>query len=176
MSVWYSITIEAMGDRSAIAKLMNLPKEDVVTDNVTLSFGGKNGPGLGVMTLVENNPDLIFLVQCNIECETVQYWITRFDLVSNKHQFIMVQDIGPWNNEINKKILEQYTQKYPSLPEKHFANMEPENFDPFRWKLFFNDFNRMAEMLHNEEQYKEMLCVAKKEDCDLDFDNQPLDE
>lgn len=176
MSIWYQIDLEATGSREAIAKFVNLPLEEIRTHNITLSFGGKNGPGLHLPKLVENNPDLAFLVKCAIECDTVQYWITKFDTASSTHQIIRVQNISPGTCKINTRILEEYTKECPSLPPKHFARQK--GFEEFRWSMFFNDHAKMADMLNRTTQYKDMVSIRFEDEYGPfagGFDEEPYD-
>lgn len=174
MSIWYHLDVTAMAaDKKAVAKFFNLEDswEEVRTSWFEFSFGGKNAPSLHLRKIMEKNPDLIFLVKQSIECETVQWFLMRFDRASGKQQNIFVQDIGPWNNQINKKILEEYSKEYPSLPAKHFA--KEEGFESFRWSMFFN-FEQAADMLNRADQYGEMIDTGTE--TDIEFDNVPLEE
>lgn len=157
MSVWYQLHVTAMAaNKTAVAKFFNLEDswEEVRTEHFDFSFGGKNAPSLALRKIMEQNPDLIFLIRQNVECDTCQWFLMRYDVISGKQQNIFVQDSGEYNNEINKKILEEYTKAYPSLPAKHFANQK--GYEGFRWEMFF-DFNNAAAMLNRAEEYKEML-------------------
>ncbi len=160
MSIWYDLEVTAIAEnKTAVAKFFNLDDswEDVRTDHFTFSFGGKNAPSLTLHKIMEKNPDLIFLINQSVECNTSQWFLMRFDQVSGKQQLVFVQDSGDCNNEINKRILEEYTKENPTLPEKHFANQK--GFEGFRWKMFFNDFKKCAAILNNAENYKVMLAT-----------------
>lgn len=179
MSVWHHHDVSVLSrGREDIARFFNLdPKEDVRIDCFEFSFGQKNGPGMRLGKIVEQNPELIFLVKQTIEIDAEVWWIERFDQINKKHQYILIQKFGYMENEINKKILEKYTEWCPSLPEKHFVKLK--GFECFRWKSFFNDFDKVAEMLNNEDQYKEMSTVFSNEDAvhpDEEEPGWPFDE
>lgn len=177
MSVWYHINVHVIAEnKTAVAKFFNLNDswEDVRNDHFEFSFGGKNAPGLTLHKIVEQNPDLIFLVNQSIEVDTNQWFLMRFDAVSGKHQNIFIQDMGEWNNEINKKILEEYTKENPKLVEKHLS--EEKGFEQFRWNSFFYDFNKCAYMLNRADQYKDMTTPSVKADLEWDSDYSHLED
>lgn len=172
MSVWYHLNVTAIAsDTAAVAKFFNLKDhwEEVRTERFEFSFGGKNAPGLTFHKIMKQNPDLIFLVEQQIECDTVQWFIMRHDLASGQDQVIFIQDAGEYNNEINKKVVEDFNKKY-SLPPDHW--MLQKGNEKHRWQMFFGNFADSALMLSNAAQYKEML--PHHFEVDLDFDNQPL--
>lgn len=176
MSVWYHIDVTAIAaNKTAVAKFFNLNDswEDVRNDHFEFSFGGKNAPGLTLPKIIEQNPDLIFLVNQQIECDTSQWLLMRFDKVSGKHQHIFIQDSGTWNNQINKRILEEYTKENPTLPEKHWSHQK--GFEEFRWKMFFNDFDKCAAILNQADQYEEMTAPVSKIDIEMDNDYSHLE-
>src|SRR5271154_334384 len=109
MSVWYQLNVTAIAaDKAAVAKFFNLKDswEDVRTDSFEFSFGGKNAPSLTLKKIVQQNPDLIFLVEQQVEVDTVEWFITRFDTVSNEQQFFWIQNFGSVVNAVSKKVLE----------------------------------------------------------------------
>ena len=170
MSVWYQIDVTALAaDKTAIAKFFGLNDswEEVRTHSFEFSFSGKNAPSLSLRKIVQQNPDLVFLIKQSIEIDTEQWFITKFDAIANEHRFILIQDFGFVENKINKKILEAYTNEYPTLPPKHLENQK--GFEGFRWRMFFNDFDMATLMLNQADQYQEMVPVQFK--IDLDFDN-----
>ena len=178
MSVWYQLNITALAaNETAVAKFFGLDasREDVRTDSFEFSFGGKNGPSLHLAKIMEQNPDLIFLVKESIEGDTVQWFLMRFDKNSGTQQSIYIQDSGSYTNQINKRILEAYTQKYPILPAKHFAYEK--GYEGFRWTMFFNDFDMAALMLNQADQYQEMISIITDDDFgdDCDFSHLKLD-
>jgi len=171
MSIWYQHTVTCLAPNSeAIAKFLNLSsQEDVRSDRFTFSFGAKNGPGLRLSKVVEQNPDLIFLVKENIEIETVNWWIDRFDKETNTYQHIFLYTTGAVMTEVNKKILQEYKIAFPGLAEKHIA--KEEGYLGFRWDMFFN-YPSAADKLSRFYTYSEMLDIEYHlEDCDLSFDN-----
>lgn len=157
MSIWYHLDVTAIGvDRKAVAKFFNLdPETDVRTDVFRFSFGQKNAPGLRLGKIVEQNPDIIFLVQQSVEVDTNQWWIERFDKIPNQHQFILIQDFGAVENKINKRIAEEYEKELPGLTMKHLNGQK--GYEEFRWSTFFNDFGKAATMLRQAEDYKETV-------------------
>lgn len=158
MSIWYQLEVTAIAkDKSAVAKFFGLDNDykDVRTDRFQFSFGGKNGPSLRLAKLVEQNPDLIFLVKQEIECDTVEWLITRWNINSNQQQFLLIQDFGPVSNKISKKVLEEYHKEFGETTIKHLNGER--GFEDFRWESFFGDFDQSAEMLNHAEDYKEMI-------------------
>jgi hypothetical protein len=157
MSIWYQLHVTAIAEnKTAVAKFFNLdPETDVRTDSFEFSFGQKNGPGMRLGKIVEQNPDIIFLVKQSVECDTVQYWIERFDAAADQHQFILIQDFGDVENKVNKKIVDKYERKLPGLAIKHLNDQK--GYEGFRWSQYFNDFNKAATMLKQAEDYMEMV-------------------
>lgn len=175
MSVWYQLHVTAFAaDKSAVAKFFNLKDtwEEVRTDWFEFSFGGKNAPGLTFHKIMKNNPDLIFLVEQQIECDTVQWFLMRWDQASDEQQVVFVQDSGPWNNSINKKVWEDFKAANSQLPPDNWQFKN--GHEKQRWRMFFGDFNRSALILSQASQYEEM--TPSSFEADLDFDNTPLDE
>jgi uncharacterized protein YutD len=157
MSIWYQTSVTCLAaNKTAVAKFFNLSDsfDDVRTDSFGFSFGGKNGPSLRLSKMMEQNPDLIFLINENIE-DTEQWFLMRFDELLKEQQYIRIQDFGAVENKLNKKILEAYEKELPGLPLKHLNGKE--GYEGFRWKMFFNDFNKTAVMLRQYADYKEMV-------------------
>lgn len=157
MSIWYQLNVTAMAaNKTAVAKFFNLDDswEDVRTDTFEFSFGGKNAPSITIRKLMEQNPDLIFLINQNIECDTRQWFLMRFDQTTAEQQVIRIQDFGSFENKISKKILEEYTKEFPNLPVKHLEGQK--GFEDFRWTMFFN-FEKAADFLKHSQDYKEMV-------------------
>lgn len=158
MSIWYQCNVTAFAaNKTAVAKFFNLDDsyDDVRTDSFQFSFDGKNGSSLRLAKIIEKNPDLIFLVNTNIEYDTEQYSILRFDELLKETQYIRIQDFGSAENKVNKKILEAYEKELPGLPLKHLNGQA--GYEGFRWKMFLNDFNKAAVMLRQYSDYKEMV-------------------
>lgn len=158
MSIWYQLKVHAIAkDKSAVAKFFGLSDswEDVRTDMFEFSFGGKNAPSLSFKKIVQQNPDLIFLVEQCVECDTVGWFLTKFDVNINQQQFFWIQDFGPVTNKISKKILEEYEKENSELLAKHLAGQK--GFEDFRWTMFFRNFDKTAEMLSHAEEYEEMV-------------------
>lgn len=173
MSIWYQLNVTCIAkNRAAVAKFFGLrdSHEDIRTDMFEFSFGGKNGPSLRLASIVEQNPDIIFLVKEQIECDTVHYFLIRAGKEPNNQQFINIQDSGHVNYCVNKKLLNVYQKAMPELTKKHIENMES-----FRWIYILSDFEKSATMLDQADQYEEMFIVSTKADIDFDFDNQPLE-
>jgi hypothetical protein len=90
MSIWYQHEVHAIAkDRAAVAKFFKLDdsNQDVRTDMFEFSYGGKNAPSLMLRKIVQENPDIIFLVKESIECDTVEWFVTRFSVEKNEQQF-----------------------------------------------------------------------------------------
>lgn len=175
MSTWYQAHMTAISeDKSPIANFFNLndDSDDVRINNFTISFGCKNGPGLNFLKILKLNPKLIFLTNWQIECNTSRWCLDRYDQVSDKYKSILIQDIDYFNVEFNKKILEDYSKEYPTLLEKHLS--KEKGFECFRWEMFFNDFDKCAKYLDQEEQYLEMVTPLSKIDIELDNDYSHL--
>jgi hypothetical protein len=158
MSIWYQHNVHAIAkDKAAVAKFFNLENsfEDVRTDMFEFSYGGKNAPSLTLRKIVKENPDIIFLVQEEVECDTVGWFITRFNEKINQQQFLWVQSFGAVTNKLSKKILEDYNKKYPTLVSKHLDCRK--GYENFRWEIFFSDFSNNSYILDHIEDYKEMV-------------------
>jgi hypothetical protein len=98
---------------------------------------------------------LIFLVKESVECDTVSWWVERYNIETSKEEFILIQDFGMAENKLNKRILEEYDRAHPSLVLKHLNAQQ--GYEGFRWTMFFNDFDKVADMLKQADSYKEML-------------------
>ena len=158
MSIWYQDTVHVIAkNRAAVAKFFKLEDsfDDVRTDMFEFSFGGKNAPSLTLRKIVQENPDLIFLVKQTVEVDTEEWFLTRFDVVSNQQQFFWIQDFGQVTNKVSKKLLEDYAKDSPTLVPKHLNGEE--GYEKFRWTMFINDFDKAAKMLNHAEEYKEMV-------------------
>lgn len=159
MSVWYQIHITAFSkNKTAVANFFNLNDDWTETrvDNFKFSFGCKNAPGLSIFHLLKKNPDLIFLINQEIE-DTSQWMLMRYDTASDKLDVIFIQDSisdddGNLHSKINKKILEEYTIKYPKLVEQHSEHKEK-----FEWNNLFYNFDKCTEYLNQANQYVEMV-------------------
>ena len=164
MSTWYQYHIEVIAkNKEAVAKFFNLdPKDDVRVDHFEFSFGQKNGPGLRLGKIIEQNPDLIFLVKQSVEVDSVSLWVERADAINKKSQRILIEDSGEYVVEINKKLLDMYAAKFPSLPAKHLAREK--GFEEFRWSYLFYDFEKTAEMLAHANEYEEMVSPMDEDD------------
>lgn len=174
MSIWVQYDVTAYGDQKAIGRFFHLdPNEDIhCIDNFSFSFGQRNIPGLRFAKLVEQNPDLIFLVKENIEFDE-QIFLQRFDIVSKTHQIINIQERtdAVKDNIVNKKLLDEFTLLYPDLVRKHI--MKISGFEEYRWSMVLRSFTNMATILSNADQYQEM--VSPMEVSDLEFDNSILE-
>lgn len=176
MSMWIQYDVTAFGDCRAIGKFFKLdPENDIhYIDRFGFSFGQKNVPGMRFGKLVEQNPNLVFLVRQTTDYETT-WLLERFDTASNKTQQILVEQDGHYTegypSSINKRILIEYTEEFPTLPAKHLARQK--GFEEFRWKMFF-DYGKISFMLSQADKYEEMAYIMADE-FGVDFDNQPLD-
>lgn len=165
MSVWYSVDVTAYGDDRSLARLLNLNPEDVHhLDQVELSFGHKNGPGIDLEALVKANPDLIFLIESTVECFSGSVWLTRYDKLTEKTQDILLESFSYENREFNRKIVDEY----PDLLHQF------KNHGSISWKGFCYDDNKTRELLSRAEQYEDMSSLIQIED--IEFDNIPLEE
>jgi hypothetical protein len=174
MSTWYNYDVKAIAaDEKAVKKFFNLPSdEDVRTERFEFSFGAKNGCGMNLKQLAKQNPDIVFLVSSTIECQTGNDWIQRFDSLTNEMQEVLLYSTGEYDDEINKKVLEEYSKEYPTLVAKHLANEK--GYEGFRWSQFL-DFNRAALILRREDQYKEMVSLMASDNDILDNDFSHLE-
>lgn len=158
MSIWYHLDVTAISkDQAAVAKFFGLKDswEDVRTDRFEFSFGGKNAPSLTLRKIVEQNPDLVFLVKQSVECDTVEWFLTKFDSKSNQQQFFWIQSFGSVENKISKKLLEEYHKDRPKWLEAHLEGKKGQ--ENFLWDLFISDFDKAADILNHAEEYKEMV-------------------
>jgi hypothetical protein len=158
MSIWYQTSVTCLAaNKTAVAKFFNLDDsyDDVRTDRFEFSFGGKNGPSLRLSKMMEQNPDLIFLINEDIECDTKQWFLMRFDVVSKAQQYIRIQDFGMVTNKVSKKMLEEYHKEYPKWVEAHLEGKKDQ--EKFLWDSFITNFDKAAEMLNRAEEYKEMV-------------------
>ncbi len=158
MSIWYNINVTCFAaNKTAVAKFFNLSDsfDDVRTDKFEFSFGGTNGPSLRLSKMMEQNPDLIFLIKENIEFDTEEWFLMRFDVVSKTQQVILIQDFGSVTNKMSKKMLEAYHKEYPKWVEAHLEGKKDQ--EKFLWDSFITNFDKAAEMLNHAEEYKEMV-------------------
>lgn len=171
MSTWYQYKVKAIADdQTAVGKFFHLdPKEDVRIDDFEFSFGQKNGPGLYLEKLMKQNPDLIFLVEQQIECNYIALWIERFDKNTSKFQHIFIEKYDYDDYEVNKSLLEKYAIEFPNLMAQHEKSNRP-----LDWKYFFNDFNKCALMLSQADMYQQMISPISEEE--IEFDNAELVE
>lgn len=164
MSVWYQYRITCYGDEVAIAKFFKIKKEEVnFIDSFDFSFGAKNGAVPSIDKLVENNPDLIFLTEQQIECDTVNWWLQRFDQTTSQIQSIPVMFHSYDDIEINKLLLEEYEQQFPYLMKQHQKEGRP-----YEWKWFFGHYSRSSTFLSNHAKYQEMTFIMSAEDIEFD--------
>lgn len=170
MSVWHHFYMTALAkDKAAVKKFFNFDDDrDVVGygDRFEISFGGNYGPSLNMRKILQNNPDLIFLIKETIECDTTIWFLSRYDSKTSEIKNIRIQDTGSFETAFNKKILEDYEKHLPGLAAKHFANEK--GFETFRWKSLFNDFDECAIYLDKAEEYKEMIHPSTLEDLELE--------
>ncbi len=168
MSTWYDYHITATGDKCAIAKFFNIKPEEVnFIDDFEFSFSAKNGAVPNLDKIAEKNPDLIFVVRQNIECDTEKWYLKRFDAATSEHKRVLVECCsGYGNKEVNKLILDKYLEKNP----RHKQG------DPINWKYFLSDFALSAEILEHIEKYEKMVISINEEDfLDDDFDHLKLE-
>lgn len=159
MSIWYQYKVNVLAvDKAATARFFNLDPENDVRgygDSFEFSFGGKNGPPIRLGKIVEQNPEMIFLVEESVEVDTVSVWLERFDKIPNEHQRIFLYTTGMATTKINKGILDLYTQEFPTLPAKHFNGER--GFEEVRWSMFFNDFGKAATLLRRHKEFEELV-------------------
>lgn len=154
MSVWYHYDVTIIGNkREPLAKLFGLESDDINTDNFEISFGRKNMPGMRLGKLIDQNPDLVFIVKESVE-NSVAWWVQKGD------KQILIEDSGDVIVEINKRVLDEYTKKYPYMMEKHREGR------PYEWKSFFYDYDKTVAMLDQADQYKEMISPMDQDDLD----------
>lgn len=174
MSIWFQYNVTAYGDQASIGRFFHLdPSDDIhCIDNFSFSFGQKNIPGLRFDKLVEQNPDLIFLVDICVEFDE-QIFLQRFDIVSQTHQIINIQERtdAVKSNFVNKKLLDEFTALYPDLVRKHI--MQTNGFEEYRWNVALRSFSNMVTILSKADQYEEM--VSPMEASGFEFDNSILE-
>lgn len=176
MSIWYQYSVTCLAEKpSDIAKFLGLSDHnDVWTDRFSFSFGCKNSPGLRLEKIVERNPDLIFLVKEEIECDTVSWWIDGFDAATQTYQHIFIYTDGLATTEVNEKIFKEYEKEFPHMTAKHLAGIK--GYENFRWTSFFN-YQRADQMLKNYLEYQEMITLITEDDIlDNDYSHLLLDE
>lgn len=180
MSIWYQYNVTCYArDRVAVAKFFNLQPtpDEVRTDMFEFSFGGKNAPGLKLGKLITENPGLIFLIKQSVEVDSINWWVCRFDMdhatipEEGIYQSISLYSANGYQGaiEVNKKILEEYAQKYPTLAAKHIPRLEG-----FRWDMFFNDFDSTSAKLKKYKEYGEMTSSSSFEDIEFENDYSHL--
>lgn len=177
MSVWYHYNLHAVGvDKRAVANFFSLPKEKVYSEHFDLSFGGKNGACLPIDSLVKDHPDIIWLIEQQIECDTSNWWIERYDNIVGEHQAIQIQSLSFNTNEINKKVMDDYERAYPGLSKKHLAGEE--GYECFRWEMFFADFGRASAMLRRAKHYEDQMVtlITDNDFVDNDFSHLELED
>lgn len=156
-------------DKEATKKFFHFDGNDDVTgwgDRFEINFGGNYGPSLNMRKMIQNNPDIIFLIKETIECDTTMWFLSRYDVNTSEFLNIRIQDVGSFETAYNKKILELYEKWAPGLAEKHFAKKE--GFYEFRWTSFFSDFDTCASFLDRADEYKEMCHPMDLEELELD--------
>lgn len=152
MSIWVQYNVTALGSRKAIGKFFNLdPEQDIHhIDQFEFSFGQKNIPGLRLDKLIEQNSDLVYLIEEEIECDST-FFLQRFDILSGKMQFVLINQSNSEFKFIkyNKRIMEEYEKQFPNLMEQH------KNGRPYEWRWFFNDYEKIVKILNAADQYKD---------------------
>jgi len=119
--------------------------------------------------LIANNPDLVFLVKNSVEGGTY-ISLERF----NERLLIEVSQYRMYT-KINKELLDEYTQKFPTLVEKHLR--WEKGFQGFRWGYFLNSYEKISKLLDNANDYRDLICLPDTSfDETLGFDNEPLEQ
>jgi hypothetical protein len=172
MSTWYQYNLHAIAvDTRAVANFFALPKGDIHSEYFELSFGGKNGACLPIDLLIKDHPDIIWLIEQQVECDTENIWIQRYDNIVQENQAIHLESHGFMNNEVNKRLLEEYEKEHPGLSKKHLNGEK--GYERFRWSMFFSNFSKAARILRQYKDYEEMTLPTI--DADVEFDNLPLE-
>lgn len=157
---WFEMHVMAK-DRAATAKFFNFDEDKDVTgygDRFELNFGGNYGPSLNMRKMVERNPDLIFLIKESIECDTVMWFLIRFDAATNTTQQIRIEDSGEMVVELNKRLYDEYTTKYP----RHFQGKD--KFSNIRWDSYLTSFEECEKILNKAEEYRETVSPMGEDD------------
>lgn len=164
MSIWYQYDVVAFGDRHAIGKFFNLDGEKDIhyIDSFHFSFGQKNVPGLRLGKLIEQNPDLIFLVHQSTDFDDTWYlhWAPKANEES-KYLFLH-QNVYGQGDEFSKNILEEYKKKFPYLMTQHYEGRR------YEWEMFVGSFENAASLLGKAEFYKDRVFSGTKDDFELD--------
>ena len=177
MSIWYQYNLHAIAvDRRAVANFFKMPEQEVYSTHFEMSFGGKNGACLPFRKFILDHPDIIWLVEQQIECDTVNWWIERYDNIVKEHQLIDIQCSAFSTNDINKRVMEEYERAYPGLAKKHLAGTE--GYECFRWEMFFSDFGRASAMLRRAKDYEDQMVtiITDNDFVDNDFSHLELED
>lgn len=174
MSIWYQHDIKVLGDRKAIGRFFNLdPEKDIhYIDTFEFSFGQKNAPGLRLGKLIEQSPDLIFLVKSSTDYNSYLS-LQRFNenQIDDGFQNILIMSTNydPINVQVSKLLYEEYSKRFPYLLDQHKTGR------PMEWKLFFNDYQKAIDILNHTDDYKEMIAPFPLGEPDLEFDNMAVE-
>lgn len=164
MSMWVGHDITAYGDRQAIGKFFNLdPEQDIhYIDHFDFSFGQKNVPGLRLGKLIEQNPDLMFLIKQRTDYD-VTWIVERFNKLLDKREYVvvMMENFEFDGIKFNKLLLDKYNEEFPFFIEKH--KMRTVQYD---WTRYFN-FEKISEVLNNSVKYSEMIDINNYGDLDV---------
>jgi hypothetical protein len=166
---WYEMHVMAK-DRAATAKFFHFEDDQDVTgygDRFEINFGGNYGPSLNMRKMIERNPDLIFLVKESIECDTVMWFLVRFDAATNTTQQVRIEDSGSQVIELNKRLFDEYTAKYP----RHFEGKN--KFRAIHWDSYLTSFDECAKILSKASEYKETISPMTEDDF---FDEEVVDD
>lgn len=157
MSIWYQLDVTAMAkDKSPIAKFFNLEDsfENVRTDRFEFSFGGKNAPSLTLWKIVKQNPEMVFLIKQSVECDTVEWFLMKWDTATDKQQSMLIQTFGSVNNLMSKKVLDDLEKKYPGAAKNHLSGTSGNQ--GIDWSTFIY-LEQATDMLAHAEEYKETV-------------------
>jgi hypothetical protein len=163
MSVWYDVDVTAYGYEEDLAKLLAIKTEDIEALNeVTLSFGQKNRPGVDLGDLAKKHPNLVFLVHMTVECHSGSTFLFKYDKESDNDQYIPLERFDYNEQEYNIRLLKEF----PELDQELTKNKS------IRWKYFCWNKLRLFSLMSKHESYQETAFLVSQED--IDFDNAEL--
>jgi hypothetical protein len=156
MSTWYDYHITATGSKESIAKFFNIEPEKVNhIDDFEFSFSAKNGAVPNLDEIEKKNPGLIFITQQNIESDTENWYLSKFDEKTQEHKYVAVEHCTGYDNqEFNKRILEKYMEEHPKY--KHGDNIG--------WNYFLSNFELSSEILDHAHEYEQMISALTDDD------------
>lgn len=163
MSTWFDVKVNVFGNTTAFAKFLNIKIDDVWVDELEMSFGSKNGPGIRMDVLVKNNPDLVFLVRVHVENYAGYTYLLGYNKLLEEVKSISLDNWDGDDYEYNYKILEENPAISISLKKNKYVN----------WSEICRDLNKASSLLNRAHQYENLSSLISVQD--IEFDNLPLE-